>query len=186
MKKRIFTVSLVIALAAILLVGGTMAYFTDTKAKCNCFTIGNVKICLEEPKWDFTSPEDHKDVYPGEELGKDPQVKNWGANPAFIRLKVSGLDCLKLAGLSKEDIELIGLNTTDWTYYDGYYYYNQPLDPGATTPALFQAIKIPTDTTNYFGFLPFDVMVVAEAVQSEGSNATTVPEIAAWFTVCGF
>ena len=42
MKKKILTVSLIVALAAILIVGGTMAYFTDTQVKDNTFTIGNV------------------------------------------------------------------------------------------------------------------------------------------------
>lgn len=48
MKKKITAVALVVALLAIALIGGTMAYFTDTKEATNTFTVGNVEIALLE------------------------------------------------------------------------------------------------------------------------------------------
>ena len=48
MKKRIIAICLVIALAAVAIVGGTMAYLTDTDAKANVMTIGNVDIIQNE------------------------------------------------------------------------------------------------------------------------------------------
>ncbi|MBQ7499821.1 MAG: hypothetical protein IJT91_02900, partial [Clostridia bacterium] len=137
MKKKVLTISLVVALAAILLVGGTMAFFTDTKAKDNTFTIGNVEIGLDEPNWDPTDP--HEDIYPGEVLAKDPYVTNTGNNDAFVRIKVEGLDSLITAGLSANNIAIVGLDAANWTYNDadGYYYYNTAVAPGAATTALF-------------------------------------------------
>lgn len=48
MKKKILSLCLVICLAAIAIVGGTLAYFTDTDEATNTFTTANVKIDLIE------------------------------------------------------------------------------------------------------------------------------------------
>lgn len=48
MKKKIIALCLVVALAATAVIGGTLAYFTDTKDVTNTFTVGNVKISLIE------------------------------------------------------------------------------------------------------------------------------------------
>lgn len=48
MKKKIIALCLVIALAATAVVGGTLAYFTDTEDEINVFTLGNVVIDLVE------------------------------------------------------------------------------------------------------------------------------------------
>ena len=48
MKKKIIALCLVVALAATAVIGGTLAYFTDTKTATNTFTVGNVKINLLE------------------------------------------------------------------------------------------------------------------------------------------
>lgn len=48
MKKKIVALMLVVALLAIAIVGGTLAYFTDDKEATNVFTVGSVKIELVE------------------------------------------------------------------------------------------------------------------------------------------
>ncbi|MBO5323633.1 MAG: hypothetical protein J6A88_05995 [Oscillospiraceae bacterium] len=48
MKKKIFALVLCVAMLAIAIVGGTMAYFTDTDAQTNTFTAGKVDISLDE------------------------------------------------------------------------------------------------------------------------------------------
>ena len=48
MKKKILTICLIVALAATAIIGGTLAYFTDTDKATNTFTVGNVKIELIE------------------------------------------------------------------------------------------------------------------------------------------
>lgn len=66
MKKKIMTISLVVALAAIAIVGGTLAYFTDTDEATNIFTAGGVKIDLIEQQ----SNEDHDGFIEYENEGK--------------------------------------------------------------------------------------------------------------------
>ena len=50
MKKKLTAIFLCVALAAIAIVGASLAYFTDTKSATNTFTVGNVKIDLIESK----------------------------------------------------------------------------------------------------------------------------------------
>lgn len=47
-KKTILVAAIAVMLVAALVVGGTLAYFTDTKDAKNTFTVGNVKINLIE------------------------------------------------------------------------------------------------------------------------------------------
>ena len=48
MKKKLTAIFLCVALAAIAIVGASLAYFTDTDSATNTFTVGNVKIQLLE------------------------------------------------------------------------------------------------------------------------------------------
>ena len=49
-KKSILVAAIAVMLVAALVVGGTLAYFTDTKDAKNTFTVGNVKIDLLESR----------------------------------------------------------------------------------------------------------------------------------------
>lgn len=203
MKKKLTAVALIVCMIAIMLVGASLAYFTDeTEVKENTFTVGNVEIELTEPNWDGEGEgegqgsKDAPEVYPGEKLAKDPTVTNVGANPCFVRIKVTGLDCLKDAcGETTGDATLItveGVNS-DWTLHtDGYYYYNKVLEADKATPACFAGIRIPTALENGDAEAEFHVDVYAEAVQAQGAKASwsdvkgmTVAEIATWFGTCG-
>ena len=58
MKKKILAVCLCLALAAVAVVGASLAYFTDSKSATNTFTVGNVKIELIESRY-------HREGYNG-------------------------------------------------------------------------------------------------------------------------
>ena len=58
MKKKLLALVLVVALAATAVIGGTLAYFTDTDEAVNTFTVGGVKIALIEQQ----SSEDGKSL----------------------------------------------------------------------------------------------------------------------------
>lgn len=49
MKKKILAIVLCVAMLAIAIVGGTMAYFTDTDSATNTMTMGN--IAIEQTEW---------------------------------------------------------------------------------------------------------------------------------------
>ena len=194
MKKKIIALCLVIALAATAVIGGTLAYFTDNDAKTNTFTVGNVDITLTEPNWEGSGSQDAPEVYPGEPLAKDPIVTNTGANPCFVRILVTGLDCLGNAGnITYRTDYVTGKLGDNWVLHtDGYFYYNKVLAVGDVTDALFDQIVIPTGLTNGDAETEFNVVVTAEAVQAQGAKPSwsavqsmTVAEIAAWFVTCG-
>ena len=50
-KKTILVAAIAVMLVAALVVGGTLAYFTDTKTEPNTFTVGNVNIELLESQY---------------------------------------------------------------------------------------------------------------------------------------
>lgn len=194
MKKKILALCLVVVLAITAVTGATLAYFTDTDADTNVFTVGNVDIDLTEPKWDETGSKEAEEVYPGEALAKDPTVTNNGANPCFVRVSVTGWDALINAGLSSSNITyrtdyVDGKLGENWVLHtDGYYYYTKVLAVDATTDALFDQIVIPTDVTNGDAATEYKLDVTAYAVQAQGAKAKwadveamTVEEIAAWF-----
>ena len=68
MKKKIMSLCLVVALAANAVIGGTLAYFTDTDAEANVFTTGKVDIDLEE-----TFQQNSK-LFPGKENAVQKEV----------------------------------------------------------------------------------------------------------------
>lgn len=106
MKKKIVALCLVVCLAATAVIGGTLAYFTDTQNATNTFAVGNVKIKLIEEERDgnggkkeFTQ---NKKLYPivgsaqGEKdalgmptaknyVDKMVTIKNTGSEKAYIR-----------------------------------------------------------------------------------------------------
>lgn len=197
-KRKIVLLALAACMVAILAVGGTLAYFTAEDDATNTFTVGNVAIDLTEPNWKESGSQDAPEVYPTEPLQKDPTVENTGANPCFVRISVTGWDCLINAGLSENNIiyrtdYVDGKLGENWVLHtDGYFYYNKVLAAGETTDALFDQIVVPADLINGDGETEFDLVVKAYAVQAQGAKASwaavqtmTVAEIAAWFTTCG-
>ena len=108
MKKKILALSMCIALAAIAIVGASLAYFTDTKTAKNTFTMGNVQIKLDEanindPEGDRVTSNDY-DVYPGLVVGKDPTVHNTGKNGAYIRAIVTVENGMNWLGLYNDNV----------------------------------------------------------------------------------
>ncbi len=111
MKKKILAMCLCVAMLAIAIVGGTLAYFTDTEAEINVFTLGNVVIDLVEEQrndegTELESFEDNKVLLPivGSAQGEKenvggynlPTAANWvdkivtvdneGTQDAYVRV----------------------------------------------------------------------------------------------------
>ena len=109
MKKKIVAICLVACLAVIAIAGATLAYFTDTKKAENTFTMGNVKITLDEtdiddPDGDRVTKNDYN-VYPGQTVVKEPIVHNVGANDAYIRATVNVSNWMNLVAAYYPDFK---------------------------------------------------------------------------------
>lgn len=112
MKKKILAMSLCVVMLAIAIVGGTLAYFTDTDNETNTFTVGNVQIDLIEQQrkvgedgkktTELEAFKQNQKLYPiagsaqGEKdalgmptaqfyVDKMVTIKNEGNEPAYIR-----------------------------------------------------------------------------------------------------
>lgn len=108
MKKKITAIFLCVALVAIAVVGASLAYFTDTKSAENTFTMGNVKITLDEtnvndPEGDRVTSNTY-DVYPGLVVKKDPIVHNTGKNDAYVRAVVTIENGMNWLGLYNDNV----------------------------------------------------------------------------------
>ena len=106
MKKKLIAISLVVAMLAVAVIGGSLAYFTDTANATNTFTAGGVKIALIEQERDgkgglqeFTqdkvlmpivgSAQGEKDAL-GQPVAKNyvdkiVTIKNTGKSDAYVR-----------------------------------------------------------------------------------------------------
>lgn len=126
-KKTILVAAIAVMLVAALVVGGTLAYFTDkTEAKQNTFTVGNVGIDLTETAWDANA--DHT-LVPGKFYDKNPTITvDAGSQDAYVFLK---LDLNKYVSL----INLMGVdayknNIGDLGKPNSPYYATYPTYPG--------------------------------------------------------
>ena len=108
-KKRFVAILLCVTLVALAAIGATFAYLTDTKTVDNTFTMGNVKIKLDEtnvndPTGDRVTSNTYN-VYPGAVVTKDPIVHNTGKNAAYIRATVNVSNWMNLVSAYYPDFK---------------------------------------------------------------------------------
>ena len=93
-KKK--TIAVAVVLALVLIIGGLLAYFTDTDTATNVFTLGDeVEISLSETGWtqdgqtnNWTRTE-AQGVHPGTKVTKDPVINNDSTTtPAYVFAEV--------------------------------------------------------------------------------------------------
>lgn len=198
-NKRMMTV-MILALIAIFAGGVTLAYFTDTSDIVeNTFTMGNVKIELDEAKleevitasgttWtalsDRVMANTYSNLYPGAVLPKDPTVYNVGSTPAYIRVIVTLSPYAVFDGLLEADPSTLW-NTSlgaGWVLassLNGVYTYNYTNvvtnDIAVKVPPVFTSISIPAgfDNAAMTSIEGFKIKVVAEAIQAQGFDNVT-------------
>ena len=96
MKKKILAFTLCAAMLAIAVVGGTLAYFTDTDAQVNTFTSGNVAIDLFEDFGDNSGIAKLLPATGSAQAGtlkngveKEVYVENTGSEDAYVRVHIA-------------------------------------------------------------------------------------------------
>lgn len=197
-KSKVMGVIAIIALVAISLVSGILAYLTSTDTATNEFTIGSVKIKLLEPTWNSEGV----DAIPNAVIPKDPQIKNTGENKAYVYLRVTiPVRNVKVANLdgtlvSDEATETplftYNVNSEDWTEITSaseeikndqdevieithVYYYKEELEKNQTTSPLFETVtfaNIVDEPIEPLG--KYSIKVDAYAIQSENINDATI------------
>lgn len=116
MKKKLTAVALIVCMIAIMLVGASLAYFTDeTDVATNTFTAGKVDISLWENEQEVTenfTGLKYDALKPGETVEKAVEVQvAENSLDAYIaaRIVVTGADLMDLLGVEDQYVDLTGL-----------------------------------------------------------------------------
>ena len=174
---------LLVAIAAILatvLTQPTLAYYTTIGKATNVVTSGNISMQIHEKTADGSDfPSQGVYVIPGDIVSKQVFVENICSHPFYLRVKlVSGTTS---EALTADECLKMDIDDANWTYVDGYYYYNDVLRPGAATTALFTQVEIvgsKVDQTHIGSTL--SLTVNAYAVQSENNPAAHPWNASGW------
>lgn len=185
MKKKLLAVA-IIAICLSLLAYGTLAYFTAEGIAHNVITTGDIDIELQEWADEAkTTPfpaDGVSGVMPGTDVTKIVEVKNTGANAAYIRVKVDKEIVLSEGTEGTPDAALmkIDFDETYWTPgEDGFYYYRNALEPGAVTEPLFASVSFDSSMGNLYQNSTAKVDVTAYAVQV-ANNGDSAAEANGW------
>ena len=169
MKKKILALAMAAIMLIVAVVGGTLAYFTDTDAENNVFIVGNIDIDLREWQDDNRTIEfeDVDPVMPGMTYPKIVDVKNIGKNDAFVKVEI----------VVPENMTPEWNDDTTWVLdsakenADGsitYVYYNSSiLKPGEVTAALLKSVTLDKDVTELNVADKYEVKVSVAAIQAD-------------------
>ena len=194
-KKKSIAVAIVLLL--ILLIGGMLAYFTDTDKKDNVFTLGkDIDITLEETAWDTTDstgvsgvPDKAEDIHPGTTLQKNPEIVNdanaaqayvfaevivpcyhdgyTGTGDITVNKPLFSLDGAPVSGWTLLEEKAVNTSTRTKTYI---YYYGNATD-GMTK------LQPGTRTPAVFNSITLDSSITAEEAATAIVNPAVKPEV---------
>ena len=186
MKKKILMLTAIVLCLTFASLG-TIAYYTAEDEAQNRIVAGDVSIQIVELT-DATDEngepipfENLTGVMPGAEISKIAMVENTGSNSVYVRVSVETV--IEFAQETDEiaDLSLVALdfNTEDWTYSDGYYYYNSVLAPGASTEPLFTTVAFAPSMGNIYQNSTASVNLIAQATKSAKNGANAL-EASGW------
>ena len=173
---------------------GTLAYLTSNDSVTNTFTVGNVKITLDETDVDNSTPNADRDkansykLLPGHEYAKDP----------IVHVDATSEDCYLFVKVTNEIAAIEDTANTvafqmaakGWKAVDGqnglYVYVGTAA--GAAAPlavsasaniTVFEKIKVAgtVDNTTLAGYANKNITVTAYAVQKDGFESKGAAEI---------
>lgn len=148
--------------AAVWLLPGTSAYFTDHESVRNRLVFGHNTTVINE---EFPTP---TPVPPGKTAAKKVKIKNEGSVPCYIRVAL----------VFSEPVErLEGLDDKNWIKgEDDYYYYKTPVKMGESTTPLFTGIQVGKNMEQQ----ELEVSVYEESIQVQKGNTVFQDYQEAW------
>lgn len=154
---------------AVIGVGGTLAYLTDTDTATNRFSVSSaLDIELLEPSWQTTDedangiPDAAEQVVPLQSVAKDPQIRNTAGTEAWAFLEVAvptenvrvveedgSLSVAENHPLFTYETNIGWSEIESTSYYDPetkttkrFYVWSEPLGVGETTGSLFDEVTL--------------------------------------------
>lgn len=145
--KKLLALCLVVVLAAVAAIGGTIAWLTaQTAPVVNTFTVGDINIDLAETAEDFK-------MVPGGTVAKDPHVTvKAGSEECWLFVKVEASENL--------DTFITYAIADGWTLLDG-------------VPGVYYREVPASETDTVFQVLAGDKVTVRETVTKEMMNGLT-------------
>ena len=187
LNKRTVIVTLLIIVIVLLSIAWVLAYITRSTIAKNVITFGSLKMQLLETTLDERGQEievennEILDITHRPKLSRIVKIKNLGKHDFFSRIS------LHLVGTDVNDQEfdatkyvLYDVNTEDWIYKDGWYYYKKIVKQNEITNNLITQVQF--DVNNITSNYPngkFKLDIKAEAVQAE-NNAGNVLDVLGW------
>lgn len=196
MKKKILVACLCVALAVLTVAGTTLAYLTSQAEVKNTFTVGNVKITMDETDTDDSTPNADRDqnnsykLMPGQTYTKDPIIHvDANSENCYLFVTVDN----QIAAIEADGNTTVAkqMEAKGWKAVEGQtnnLYVYVGTTAGATTPAVvkksnnvpvFEKIVVSDDATNISleAVNGKNIVVNAYAVQAEGFTGKTAAEI---------
>ena len=191
-KSRIMMSFFVIALAAALIGGATMAWFTAKVEVTNEFTAGTVMITAEEDEY---LTDDLGNVNPGDCLKKVIDIDNTGTKEIKLRMKLEGewsyseawlsanWDALCFSEIEKPTTELgwatffeglidpASFTIVGWDYNenDGWWYYDGTIASEASVQLEIDVCFDGDDMTNEFQEAEYTLKTYFQAIQASNN-----------------
>lgn len=178
MKKKLAVFAslvLILSVAA----AGTYAYLTAQGMAHNVITAGNISVTLHDEGKNGDAWEDFNELYPtgasvmpGVTVDKRVYVENVGQNPCYVRVKLTPSatkdgEPLTTEGQFQLDLERYA---DSWTLdSEGFYRYNELLQPGEKTEMLLSSVTFDEKMGNAYMNSRFDIVVDVQAVQSQNN-----------------
>ena len=158
----------------LVLIGGSVAYFTTEDTATNAVSSSNVKIELvlleDDGEGNMVPVSGEKTVVPGEGVMRTASIKNTGSEVAWVRIKMPRPDEIELWQETDPDI---------WTEKDDCFYYNTPLKPGKTTDPLYFGVEFDESLGNDDSGKKLSLLLKGQGVQHV-HNGEVVTDAQGW------
>ena len=176
MNKKLISICALIAMAALVIAGASMAYFSDTvETTGNVLISGNVDISISE----IVTDDADTDFKPGVAVNRELKITCEGASGAYVRIKTESTD-----GVYSFSVDTTA--DTKWVYSEnGIYTYTEALKKGESvsiTVSMTLSDKVEYDETsaeyeyvigeNKYTYTKDEILkaysITAEAIQTTG------------------
>lgn len=199
-KKKLITMLTALVLVGVVGVGATLAYMSSAASLTNAFTVGNVKITLDETEYlngdvngslrtQVGNNGTYGKMYPGKVVIKDPTIHiDENSSDCYLFMKLEGMNSLKSNGFSMANNDGFNVDSvveinSSWKKFDGtsgvdgiYYYVGDGTnaivcDKDTDIEPLFKYVKYNNEELGNVTGLG-DIVIKACAYQAEEINFT--------------
>ena len=187
LKKRIIIIFLLTIIIVLLSIASIVAFVSRSTIAKNVITFGNLKMQLIQTTLNENNQEvevennENLNITNKPNLSRIVKIKNLGKHEFYARVS------LHLIGVDEKNQEFeannyvsYDINTEDWIYKDGWYYYKKIVKQNEFTSNLITEIDFDVNSiTSKFYNAKFKLDINAEVVQAE-NNAENVLDALGW------